>query len=223
MEIYWSMSTHHIFFTKPKNSENVNSVWAFFSRFKDEIKHLHNGKYYMDVYVCHKYYTSIMLEYKGMTVQIWQILSIRILLTLWPFLSSAIGCPDPQTPSHGWVKRTGNKVEIGCGEPEKVWQLTCYNNRWLGEAGNCSDGRWRDFSDFHSMMSHCNGAPVLLDENFKLFFGENRATVIPPQQKRQSWNKQWNECHYTRGRCCFPSWLRVEFNEKLPLGSIVTW
>ena len=56
------------------------------------------------------------------------------------FLSSAVGCPDPVPPIHGWVRRMDNEVHMGCnatGESIK-WKMTCENNHWVGSYENCT-------------------------------------------------------------------------------------
>ena len=53
------------------------------------------------------------------------------------------GCPDPQTPAHGYIKRERDRAEIYCLISEDdIWEIFCHEGVWKGDIGNCSAGKW---------------------------------------------------------------------------------
>ena len=55
-------------------------------------------------------------------------------------LLSVIGCADPKLPPDVWSRRNGDKLVIQCNATDQVWTLTCRNNKWVGDTGNCTTG-----------------------------------------------------------------------------------
>ncbi|KAK2161069.1 hypothetical protein LSH36_122g09066 [Paralvinella palmiformis] len=50
-----------------------------------------------------------------------------------------VGCAELVPPKYAWYKREGNKALIGCEDNDKEWTVTCVENTWKGEIGNCSE------------------------------------------------------------------------------------
>lgn len=50
-----------------------------------------------------------------------------------------MGCGGLRIPTGGWVKRNGDKADIGCDGTDTQWTLHCKGNKWQGESGNCTD------------------------------------------------------------------------------------
>ena len=48
------------------------------------------------------------------------------------------GCPDVHPPPNTVMKRTGTDLIIRCNHTRETWFLTCKDNQWAGEMGNCS-------------------------------------------------------------------------------------
>ena len=69
------------------------------------------------------------------------------------FSISVIGCPTIRAPPGGTLRREGDRVTIRCNHTEEIWYLTCRNNRWIGEQGNCSLGRTSDFTATEGSLS----------------------------------------------------------------------
>ena len=58
------------------------------------------------------------------------------------FLSTVFGCPDPDPPSHGLMKRDGDRAVLSCQEPDtSTWEIICEDGDWNGYYGNCSLGK----------------------------------------------------------------------------------
>jgi len=53
-------------------------------------------------------------------------------------LSIVAGCTEFKRPDNAWYKREGNEAVIGCDNNDKEWHLTCIDNKWIGDVGNCS-------------------------------------------------------------------------------------
>ena len=51
---------------------------------------------------------------------------------------SAFGCADVLPPAGAWLKRDSENLMIRCNETGETWYLTCRDNSWIGEIGNCS-------------------------------------------------------------------------------------
>ena len=58
------------------------------------------------------------------------------------FVIAVFGCPDPDPPAHGYIKRDKDRVQIHChfSEDDK-WELSCHEGQWNGDVGNCSTGK----------------------------------------------------------------------------------
>ena len=56
---------------------------------------------------------------------------------LWSTFSVK-GCAEIRPPAHAWYKREDNEAVIGCENNDKEWRLTCIDNTWVGEVGNCT-------------------------------------------------------------------------------------
>lgn len=52
----------------------------------------------------------------------------------------AIGCADIIKPKHGWIKRNGNTITVGCNGTTDIWHLVCKEGNWFGEYNNCTQG-----------------------------------------------------------------------------------
>ena len=55
-------------------------------------------------------------------------------MTLFP----AIGCQNVSPPDGAWIKRDGNNLALQCNKTGETWYLTCKDDEWIGEYGNCS-------------------------------------------------------------------------------------
>ncbi len=49
-----------------------------------------------------------------------------------------MGCPDVFPPIHAFAKRSGDDVVVRCNQTGETWYLTCKDDRWIGEYGNCT-------------------------------------------------------------------------------------
>ncbi len=54
---------------------------------------------------------------------------------------SAVGCPDIKAPPGGKVERHGNDAVITCSEKAQTRYITCKGSEWIGDVGNCGEGR----------------------------------------------------------------------------------
>ena len=54
---------------------------------------------------------------------------------------SGIGCPNLEPIGNIWVKRKGDHLFLRCNETNQNWFLTCRDDHWIGEVGNCSSGK----------------------------------------------------------------------------------
>src|SRR6218665_819543 len=53
-----------------------------------------------------------------------------------------IGCADPVLPSlEVYLVRRGEQVDVVCNETQQSWHLVCRNTQWIGDYGNCTDGK----------------------------------------------------------------------------------
>ena len=74
-------------------------------------------------------------------------------------LVPVIGCADLSAPSHGWLRRDGDSVEVGCDNTPERWHLSCNEGTWVGVVGNCTAGMLqgeklcRRF--FFNSLAHC--------------------------------------------------------------------
>lgn len=48
------------------------------------------------------------------------------------------GCSSPPHPQNSWVERRGDIATVFCNHSTVSWELTCVNNSWVGQSGNCS-------------------------------------------------------------------------------------
>ena len=55
-------------------------------------------------------------------------------------LPSVVGCPHLRVPPGGTMRREGDHLTIVCNKSEGTWYLTCKDNKWIGDYGNCSHG-----------------------------------------------------------------------------------
>ena len=63
------------------------------------------------------------------------------------FIHIVTGCPELSRPAHAWYKREGNEAVIGCENKDKEWRLTCVENTWEGEVGNCTKSGTSQYHD----------------------------------------------------------------------------
>jgi len=63
----------------------------------------------------------------------------------YSLLHLAIGCPDIEAPSGGWVRRNGNLLTAGCDDKQRTWHLTCDGVTWVGQIGDCEVPGERNF------------------------------------------------------------------------------
>ena len=56
-------------------------------------------------------------------------------------LLTAVGCPDPVPHTNAWVRRMGETLVAKCNDTDETWYLTCHNTEWIGEIGNCTEGK----------------------------------------------------------------------------------
>lgn len=50
---------------------------------------------------------------------------------------SAVGCPEVEAPSNGWVQHNGDTLSVGCNHTQQAWHLTCTGTSWAGKIGRC--------------------------------------------------------------------------------------
>ena len=50
----------------------------------------------------------------------------------------AVGCPDVSAPGKAFAKREGDNLVIHCNNTGETWYLTCKDEDWIGEYGNCT-------------------------------------------------------------------------------------
>jgi hypothetical protein len=49
------------------------------------------------------------------------------------------GCEDVIPPAGAHMKRTSdNTAAVVCNDSEETWYITCKDDRWIGEPGNCT-------------------------------------------------------------------------------------
>ncbi len=53
---------------------------------------------------------------------------------------SVLGCGDYQRPGNTWVKRDGDVMTLGCVSTGQQWKLTCQDQQWVGDTGDCLAG-----------------------------------------------------------------------------------
>ncbi len=57
------------------------------------------------------------------------------------YLSSVIGCADPEAPVGGWIQTQDNgQVTVGCDSGGRSWTMSCVGNQWKGDIGVCPHG-----------------------------------------------------------------------------------
>ena len=61
-------------------------------------------------------------------------------LNQWTLFVSAVGCPDVKPIENSYVKRVDNTAFIKCNYSATTYYLTCVDNNWMGQIGNCSLG-----------------------------------------------------------------------------------
>ncbi|ELU10382.1 hypothetical protein CAPTEDRAFT_219720 [Capitella teleta] len=49
----------------------------------------------------------------------------------------AVGCPEVEAPSNGWVQHNGDTLSVGCNHTQQAWHLTCTGTSWAGKIGRC--------------------------------------------------------------------------------------
>ena len=49
-----------------------------------------------------------------------------------------VGCQDVFPPVHAFAKRSGDNVVVKCKQTGETWYLTCKDDKWIGEYGNCT-------------------------------------------------------------------------------------
>ena len=74
------------------------------------------------------------------------------ILVLFP----AVGCPDPLPHTNAWVRRMGETLVAKCNNTDETWYLTCHNTEWIGEIGNCTEGKSTTFI-IQSFVSFSHG------------------------------------------------------------------
>lgn len=64
-------------------------------------------------------------------------------MTALCFTLSAVGCRQLVVSDGLWVKvdKENAIAAVKCNQTDETWYLTCKGNTWIGEIGNCSDGK----------------------------------------------------------------------------------
>ena len=52
----------------------------------------------------------------------------------------AVGCPRISAPQYGYVTQDGMTASVKCNDTQETWYLTCKDNDWIGDIGNCTQG-----------------------------------------------------------------------------------
>ena len=102
------------------------------------------------------------------------------------FVSGLVqGCADPEPPPNAWLKRTGDRAEIGCDTTEQKWTLTCKGRLWEGNLGNCSQptpGK-STISPVHTCTRLSHIAPIIANKyipiNILLVYSQD--PLLPPE------------------------------------------
>jgi hypothetical protein len=57
------------------------------------------------------------------------------------FFFSVVGCAKMELSDEYWVQYawTSSAAQIGCTTNSNSWRLTCKDNEWVGERGNCTE------------------------------------------------------------------------------------
>ena len=59
-------------------------------------------------------------------------------IALLYFHITAVGCPNLKIPRNAWAERHGDDLVVKCNITDEIWYLTCQDNDWIGQIGNCS-------------------------------------------------------------------------------------
>ena len=51
-----------------------------------------------------------------------------------------MGCADLDPRGDLWISRTDDSVLVRCNDTNETWFLTCQDDVWVGEVGNCTTG-----------------------------------------------------------------------------------
>lgn len=75
--------------------------------------------------------------------------SLRVFDQCFAYDFAVIGCPDPLPLEGATVSRHGEQVDVQCNNTHRSWHLVCQGTSWVGEVGNCSQGKL--LCEYHSL------------------------------------------------------------------------
>ncbi len=68
-------------------------------------------------------------------------------------LLAATGCPNLRAPKSVTITRKGEIAIVKCNDTTKSWHLVCKETSWMGEIGNCTEGKWTELAFIHAAGS----------------------------------------------------------------------
>jgi len=68
--------------------------------------------------------------------------------------SVAVGCAPVTAPVNAWSRVSGQRAVVHCNSSSEAWFLTCRDNAWVGQVGNCSSGR-STVAGYHTGITQC--------------------------------------------------------------------
>ncbi len=57
------------------------------------------------------------------------------------FHFTATGCRDFEVPTQYAIRHNGNSAIVTCKATGSHWLMTCEDNQWKGDIGNCTAGK----------------------------------------------------------------------------------